>query len=489
MGKRAFYVDEPKLRFGEDAKFEAPRLGIINWGLFTESPEKIRIGIVSTGETEQKIREFINDSKSKIPSETTNLKQEPNFPGINSNSVWNCSLDIVEEGIKNIHHDKFEALESAPMNKRIGKASQLIANKVMNLANRTPSPDIIFVGLSDYVDKNFGTGVKGSRENFMSKSSSHRGATKKGPQKQIAHYKDGVEEVVEAVDLRRSLKARTLKSDAPTQIIREETLDGKSYQNKASFAWNFWSSQYYKAGGLPWTAPQNDQLTCYIGLKFFEDLTSKENKIAVSQVFGASGDSVVNEGRQGVYRKDGHIYLDSEGAENLMERSILSFQSQNESLPKRVVVHKSGPYSEDEVEEFKDKIRDFGINKFDFLSFQSNKLSRFYRNARNYPVFRGTGFRVDSERFFLHTTGYTPFLDTYEGSKTPSPLYIRKRTGSSSLTKLSKEIMALSKVNWNNSEYSKRIPVTLDFADMIGKILAEREEEEVLENSKFRKFM
>ncbi len=50
-----------------------------------------------------------------------------------------------------------------------------------------------------------------------------------------------------------ALKARTMKTAVPTQLIWERVLKGEQVtQDPASIAWNLVTGLYYKAGNIPW---------------------------------------------------------------------------------------------------------------------------------------------------------------------------------------------------------------------------------------------
>jgi hypothetical protein len=84
---------------------------------------------------------------------------------------------------------------------------------------------------------------------------------------------------------------------------------------------------------------------------------------------------------------------------------------------------------------------------------------------------RGTFCKVDEDSY-LFTVGRVPWWGEYPGPHIPAPLQI----GSSRETDLrerAKEILALSKVDWNTTEGISRLPITLSFARKVGLGMAE----------------
>lgn len=84
---------------------------------------------------------------------------------------------------------------------------------------------------------------------------------------------------------------------------------------------------------------------------------------------------------------------------------------------------------------------------------------------------RGTLFSLDRERHVLYTRGTVPFFETYPGMYVPRPLLFRVYEPEESPRALASELIALTKMNWNNTEFSQRDPVTLRAAREVGDVL------------------
>jgi hypothetical protein len=73
---------------------------------------------------------------------------------------------------------------------------------------------------------------------------------------------------------------------------------------------------------------------------------------------------------------------------------------------------------------------------------------------------------------YFYTSGYLPWWDEYPGPHIPAPLQI----GSCGLTDIrqrTREILALTKMNWNSSEGIGRHPITISFARKVGMLMVE----------------
>ena len=81
----------------------------------------------------------------------------------------------------------------------------------------------------------------------------------------------------------------------------------------------------------------------------------------------------------------------------------------------------------------------------------------------------------------MYTSGYTPRIRTYQGHYIPEPLFVI-HSGDTELYEVCREIMGLTKLNWNTTEFATQFPITLEFAGKVSKILSEIETEKPLQN-------
>jgi hypothetical protein len=85
---------------------------------------------------------------------------------------------------------------------------------------------------------------------------------------------------------------------------------------------------------------------------------------------------------------------------------------------------------------------------------------------------RGTLCTIGDAEHYLFTTGYVPYWDEYPGPHVPAPLQIGS-AGDTDMRERAREILALSKMNWNSAEGISRHPITLSFAKKVGTIMTE----------------
>ena len=86
-------------------------------------------------------------------------------------------------------------------------------------------------------------------------------------------------------------------------------------------------------------------------------------------------------------------------------------------------------------------------------------------------MLRGTAVELDPRHAYLWTRGYVPRLATYQGFETPKPLSVQITHGEADLLQVLGDVLALTKVNYNASDFASGLPVTLKFADRVGEIL------------------
>ncbi|HEJ2625266.1 TPA: hypothetical protein SL260_004207 [Pseudomonas aeruginosa] len=103
------------------------------------------------------------------------------------------------------------------------------------------------------------------------------------------------------------------------------------------------------------------------------------------------------------------------------------------------------------------------------MSITSTDIRLF--SDKNYPPTRGTLLSLSETQGVLYTKGIVDFYKTYPGMYIPSPLRVEAFESDSSLEDLCKEILGLTKMNWNNTQLDGRLPITLECANKVGDIM------------------
>jgi hypothetical protein len=282
-------------------------------------------------------------------------------------------------------------------------------------------------------------------------------------------------------DLRRVFKARVMvmRDRKPTQILQEATIRGKSTRGKALdhpsvIAWNLFTGLYFKVDGLPWGPVGLPPSSCFIGISFYRPLgTVSTLRTSIARAFDENGEGLIlrghefhwDESKQG---KSPHLTADL--ATKLIDLVLAKYMNErNGQLPQRVVVHKSSRFEPDERRGFDQALQK--VDRYDLVALSPNSSVRLIR-AGKCPPLRGTSFTI-GDISYLYTSGYLSSQGRYPHGHVPSPLQIADHVGDTSRAQLLREIMILTKMNWNSANLASLMPITLRFSRLVGDILRE----------------
>ena len=292
--------------------------------------------------------------------------------------------------------------------------------------------------------------------------------------------------------LRSALKkiAMNPQYGVPIQIIRERTLLGKDTQNLATRSWNLCTGVYYKTGDLPWIVSGLDKETCFLGVSFFHRKTPYMDELytSMAHLFSNEFDSIVLRGdKVGFDETLRAPALDRPKARHLIEFALQEYRNvrQTNVTPKRLVIHKTSHYNDQEVLGFADVLDPLRI-AYDLVSVTKSNL-RLVRWG-DYPVPRGTVWSSSEADAYLYTKGFVLDLQTYPGSHLPSPFMIQKARGDSSMQTVCKDILALTKLNWNTADFCCGVPITIGFSRNVGEILKEFDDADAYPPSRLYRF-
>jgi hypothetical protein len=276
-------------------------------------------------------------------------------------------------------------------------------------------------------------------------------------------------------DLRRALKAEAMRIGIPIQIGRTHLfLDLKTNEEAAIRAWNSSVGLYYKAGGIPWRLRAQGPETCFVGVTFHYLRTNKRALVyaSLAQAFSTNGEGFALKGaalEPEPNRRSPHMSADQ--AQQLGERVLKEYAARNGGIPKRMILHKSSRFSEEEQTGFSVAFRDVPVVRAIVLAPSSIRLV----THANYPPRRGTLLTIEGTRHFLFTSGYIGELGTYPGPHVPIPveLIVQGDHEPRDVREAAQEALALGRLNWNTSDLRSSQPVTLGFARRVGGIMAE----------------
>lgn len=480
-------IEEPKLKFANEGTFEDPKTGIRNFGPFSYStpqhPKEIKVGFIGTSNTIKLAKEWCEKCTQYIKRKETDLPRLfQDFEGVND--LFKSQLVFADHWNSQINNNEISRLLQIPKKSEgFEVALELLSSKVRYIAEQDDKPDILIVCLPEEIEAYYKT----TGEDRSNKRVRLTKAEKKLLEllKRVKNNSDnqrtlggGTVEIPSFAksptnkNLRRAFKAAVMKYNIPTQILLPSKLHSSdSNEDDATKAWNFCTAIYYKAGGIPWNIDM-ERGTCFVGVGFYKQFTetSFSMQTSLAQVFTDRGDFLVLRGAKINWDLDKgrSPHLTYEAARDLVKLVLDKYKERNGSLPRRVVIHKTSKYWPDELKGFLEPLKD--IEQYDLVALYSSGI-RFFRSGA-YPVVKGTYCSISDQAHFIFTQGYVPYLETYPKSHVPEPLEIVQHIGDSTKKSICEEIIGLSKMNWNTSEFSSKLPITLSFADKVGEILS-----------------
>lgn len=288
-------------------------------------------------------------------------------------------------------------------------------------------------------------------------------------------------------DFRRQLKARMMAHELPVQIIKESTLritpqvrNGEPGTNPLSDRlWNFGTAVFYKCGAKPWKTPWAREGVCYVGIayKLTED---GRNACCAAQMFLDSGDGVVFVGEFGPWysKERGEFHLPPDKAEALLRGVIDTYRQEDGRPLKEIFLHARSGIDSREYEGFL-RACPPDVNLVAIRVRQERGGLRLYRHDENpnaskrgqHPVQRGVFWQRSQRHGLLFTNGFKPRIGTYDGFEVPVPLAITIQHGDGDLLQVARDILGLTKLNYNACQLGEGQPITVKYSDRVGEIL------------------
>lgn len=479
---RHFYIPEPNLIFANKNRFKDPRGGLYLYGPYGQYGNasyvniKTNAGIIGTSQSIGKLIDFIDYLHRKIPA---NSEGGVDFPGLGIKGKLRFDIQFDEQWQQTI--DKINYDECKEMKERINRTLyliDLIEDKLESIHDVVPNPDVVFITLPTKLLK-------------LCVDPRH-----KGLKIVLANKRFGSELTEEQkmgdFDFHDIIKVLGMKYRLPTQLVLPTTLDieRKTVQDLATRAWNLSVAVYYKTNGVPWKLAELEPDTCYAGISFYRECSPGGEhymRAGVARVFLATGEALILKGDS--FKWDNPRvapHLTEDQAKSLMNKIIKEYtKSHKGKAPERLVIYKTSEYLPEEREGFLSATTK--VSQRDLLTLSRSRIN-WYREG-SYPTVRGNVFKTCENDFFVFTLGYIPQIKTFPKPGIAVPVKVRCANLDSPERKMCKELLSLTRLNWNNADFCDQMPITISASRRIGNILSESRARDIDISSEYRFYM
>jgi hypothetical protein len=469
------FLHEPELEFGNGGTHVDIRHGVMRYGPLdlgeNTAPTQLRVGLIGTEQTIAAIRQWLELCRTGIPAKASKLVNlfAP-FPGLSDTSPFRSALvfherwcsAIRQREIDNVlaHSDSGNTVREA-VALFIGAAEAIVEKGGPMVLMCVPPKDLLAAvdaprtDKPDVLDQELDEGTETARGGAPPRTAFH--------------------------DV---LKAEGMRLQVPIQMVRPYTYTGEkrvrpgrsttsaTLQDEATRAWNLHTALYYKAGGIPWRLLRSasDLATCFVGISFYRSLDGDRLLTSAAQVFNERGEGVIVKGAQAQLTKDDRQpHLSEDDAQSLLNSAVSAYRREHRTSPARLVVHKTSKMTEGEIAGFRAAADGHHIDVVELASVRRS-LTRLYREG-TYPPLRGTFVSLQESIGLLYLRGSVQFFETFPSSYVPRPFEFTVALAETPIELLAREMLSLSKLNWNNTQFDGGEPITVRAARHVGDIL------------------
>lgn len=464
---RLVHLEEPELEFGGLRRHIDIRRGLTLFGPLdadAAQARRIRLGMVGTQQTIDGIVKWLERCHSGIAAKAS---RQPNlfasFPGFGADSPFRTEFEIDQGLVRALSSREVSRIAALSHYTALVEAEQVLEAEIQAISEKA-RPDVVIVAMPPEL-------VALEDEEELEATAEFSTA------KDQLDYETNI-------DLRHMLKAKVMRFNQPIQLVLPQTYDERAkvktskksgklrLQDEATRAWNFHTALCYKANHRLWRIVRNatDLHTCFVGISFYRSLNEANLMTSMAQVYDERGEGVIVRGKAVELSKDDRQpHLAKDDAYALLASALTEYRREHKHPPARVVLHKSSSYSQPELDGFNGAVDAQGLDSADFMVV-GKAFTRLFRDGR-YPPLRGTMLTLDERTHLLYTRGSVPYYATYPGMYVPRPLKFQLAQADGSARQAAEDLLALTKLNWNNTQFDGGLPITMRVAREVGKVL------------------
>ncbi|MGO6736481.1 hypothetical protein ACCS71_14105 [Rhizobium ruizarguesonis] len=460
--------EEPQLEFGDRYQNPDPRRGLYMAGpLQTPVGDVLKIAVVGSSKTVEDTAKFLAAASVGFTGKTDkHPNMHPDFPGLGNQNPFRCKFEIADGATATVTQSKIDRVRKEPDHqKAVEMAVEEIYQQLLAIDESSNRPNVAIVALPvSLIERVWNAKVDGGGTVEREDSSGS-----------------------DAPNFRGMLKARTMHLSFPIQIVWEDALDEKTIiprkvkessarkiQDEADRTWNLLTSLYYKGSGrIPWRRmPQEGEFSaCYIGISFYREAWGQQLFTSAAQMFDERGRGFILKGRRAQTETRGrHPYMTHEDARDLVQEVLTAYKNHHRHYPARVAVLKTSRFRDEEADGIVEALDAAGTEMKDLVWVQESSSVKVLRDG-NYPVMRGTFVELDGKGL-LYTNGSIPYYGTYPGQYDPRPLLLcPHKSSDSTVGQIAKEVLSMTKINWNSTQMNQKLPIPIRAARKVGEVL------------------
>jgi hypothetical protein len=189
-------------------------------------------------------------------------------------------------------------------------------------------------------------------------------------------------------------------------------------------------------------------------------------------MFLDTGDGVVFKGEYGPWYSEANrdFHLSQQAARRLLSGVIQTYYELGGQKLREIFLHSRSVIDKNEFAGYREAAPDGATVVGIRVHPERGESIRLFRDG-NYPVQRGTLWAISDRMAFLWGSGFRPVLATYPGAEVPLPLRLDIQHGEADIVQVARDILGLTKLNYNSCRTGDKVPVTVGFSDKVGEIL------------------